>query len=895
VSGEKAALRAVRPTGSQLSRKLDAGILNPAPISRKARGSKQEFLPNKGTLAAQLADRHYQHSMSVTSIAVPTVTPPKVTDSNRQIYSRLKLALSLNLRRQIFVAVCDDLPLRNRLAADLEAELGCAPPAPSAPRASCPQLVTLQLNFRHPNPIAQIAQWLAERSQPRNGTHPPTGFQILGVEHLTRQRSALQWSFLSYLRDIDRSLSALESNLLLWVPRPWLQTIQQSAAEFWNRRTGVFEFEGEPKPAKSTPAAARTAGQNRQNSAQVGAGAAPNPAPAIGSPAIGCSPLQPEITAPQEVVWEILTREGTEAAGDCGQLGFPGKQKALPPAPVPQISVCQPVAAPDVLEIAVGIEQITDLTTQGAAVLRCTSASVENISIPDRNSEKRTGDSEDAAAPSQTEIILQPKAKDSNTSDRTSALSPTERAVLCRGGASGVAITPFPLLKQQSGAVAELVNLVIASTEREQGWGAQLKNSHSLQTLENIEELYRQQALPGLLAGAYQTLAELYRTRIELGDASPDNLTIAIRAYQLVLEFMDAASGRVPDILNDLGNLYWMLSRRLGEPQHKQEQLELAIHAYNAALMNVSPQRQPLSYGTVQNNLAAVYGELARYRQPAENWQQSVLAYQEALRYSGWELENSHAEPLRYAATLNNLGTAYWNLAQHCQPVPHLRQAISAYNEAIRYCNCTAPLDCGMLQNNLGTAYWNLAQYEQPQENLLLAISAYEVALTYRTFAAVPAACAATQNNLGTAYWHLAALCKAKPEQRLQFLQQCVKAYEAALNAAEPVLKDSQSRKPLSFDIFATHNNLGLAHYHLATEALLPVDKDSRFTHLETALHHHLLACKGWQQHPDSYQNALNCVAQTIRAFYTNFKIQGQNSALSKVPGNLLSEIMRRV
>jgi hypothetical protein len=50
VSGEKAARRAFCPTGSQLSSKLDAGILNPARIRRKARGTKQEFLQNKGTL-----------------------------------------------------------------------------------------------------------------------------------------------------------------------------------------------------------------------------------------------------------------------------------------------------------------------------------------------------------------------------------------------------------------------------------------------------------------------------------------------------------------------------------------------------------------------------------------------------------------------------------------------------------------------------------------------------------------------------------------------------------------------------------------------------------------------------------------------------------------------------
>jgi hypothetical protein len=61
-----------------------------------------------------------------------------------------------------------------------------------------------------------------------------------------------------------------------------------------------------------------------------------------------------------------------------------------------------------------------------------------------------------------------------------------------------------------------------------------------------------------------------------------------------------------------------------------------------------------------------------------------------------------------------------------------------------------------MIQNNLGTAYWNLAQYEQPETWLDRATVAYQDALKYRTPEVAPAASAATQNNLGTAYWHLA-------------------------------------------------------------------------------------------------------------------------------------------
>jgi hypothetical protein len=105
----------------------------------------------------------------------------KVSSWNRQTYQRLKLALSLGLRRQIFVAVCDDLSLRNRLAGQLHAELGAT--SAKAPRDAqgYPKLVSLNLNLSDPNPLAQIAQWLAQNQQSRSPT-PVPGFQFLGVE-----------------------------------------------------------------------------------------------------------------------------------------------------------------------------------------------------------------------------------------------------------------------------------------------------------------------------------------------------------------------------------------------------------------------------------------------------------------------------------------------------------------------------------------------------------------------------------------------------------------------------------------------------------------------------------------------------------------------------------------
>jgi hypothetical protein len=66
---------------------------------------------------------------------------------NQTAYLRLKLALSLSLRRQIFLAVCDDLALRNRIAARLYAEL--AYPSPKLLATECQQPKTARLASSH--------------------------------------------------------------------------------------------------------------------------------------------------------------------------------------------------------------------------------------------------------------------------------------------------------------------------------------------------------------------------------------------------------------------------------------------------------------------------------------------------------------------------------------------------------------------------------------------------------------------------------------------------------------------------------------------------------------------------------------------------------------------------
>ncbi|MDQ2098619.1 MAG: hypothetical protein QQW96_13335 [Tychonema bourrellyi B0820] len=726
-----------------------------------------------------------------------SIPSQKVSSWNKLIYQRLKQALELNFRRQIFIAACDDLCLRDCLAARLEAELATTEPTKpdeiSLSPIAHPRFVSLQLNLGDPNPWGSIATWLAEHplaENARNYSQLP-GFQILGAEHLTRHSAAVQWSFLSYLRDIETHLEVWESPLLLWVSRPWLNSIEQSAPEFWHWRTGVFEFEGEPTPSA------------RQ--------------------------------------WEF---------GDKQELG--------------------------------------------------------------------------------------------------------EQFLSSKSGQSKVSNSPSPILNSSSRRLnsksIELADLVLAAASEELETKNQTPSGEylqPLQTLQYIELLQENQCASEVLALAYQSLGNFYRDRIQAGDASRQNLIIAIRAIEQVLQYLEIdrnleqnpqqtpectllidefkqnltqytqeSNSLLPiaDLVNDLGTLYWMLSRSRQEsyPQENPTSdpvfcLEHSIALYREGLNKKDGSVELQTRARLNKNLGTALADLAHYQNKTENLQQAVTAYQQALLDI-----DSTSEPQQYAATQNNLATAYWSLAQDGQPIVYLKSAISAYSQALTCYNpSTEPLNYAGVQNNIGTVCWNLAQHEPEEILLVRAIAAYREALKYRTRELVPAAAAATQNNLGTAYWHLANQFQQQ-RHRAESLQQAILGYEAALDIAGEL-----DRTQLTFDTLATRNNLGLAHYQLATEPDFALNKATQTQHLEAALYQQLQVCAGWEQHlqdkqltygdklnlqdhanaqaSDSRQTALSYIVKTIRAFYSECGLQGQNLALSKVPGDLLPEILRRL
>jgi tetratricopeptide (TPR) repeat protein len=714
---------------------------------------------------------------------------------NQKAYMRLKTSLQLNLRRQIFLAVCDDLELRSQLVSQLQRELS-------------PRFVSLNLNLADPNPLAQVSQWLNQRASQTTHFSPlATGFQILGIEHLTRQPAPVQKRFLTHLQAIEYYMPSLECTTLLWIPRPWLRSIRQSAPTFWEWHTALFEFEGDPTPLRPVQAATSLTQQ------------------------------RPAISTQASVVRVPLAKieASSFTQGDIDSVEL--EETAL---------LREPDALPDALwEILTQDLDRWDVQPQSAPIR----SKVVSAELP-------------AAS-----INVEPQS-----------------TVLPIG--STLPVSPLKQL---------LIDALNQSPEAEQ-------HQAGLASLQQIEALQQQNVPLRALASAYYGLGRAYRECIEQGDSSEQTLGIAIAAHRQTLELLEGDSSLKADVANDLGNLYWMRSRNVTTAELQLSGLEQAIEAYHIALQHADVG-QPQTCAMIQNNLGSAYGDLAQYREPAANLQKSIQAYEAALQQRAAE-----AEPARYAATQNNLGTAYWNLAQYDQPINWLKRSIAAYQEALRYYTPeTEPLSYAMIQNNIGTAYWNLAQHIQPTKSgspaassspemlLRLAIAAYQNALIYRTLQAAPAAYAATQNNLGTAFWDLTMLPGTAISERREQFQLAITAYEAAIAAVAVLAERTTDRPALTFDVFATHNNLGLAYYHLAMDRPVGMATRDRQQALETALKHHLKALQGWESMAEFQASTLDLIVQTVRALFSEFGIQGQNLALSQIPPNFLPQVMSKL
>ncbi|PSN11044.1 hypothetical protein C7293_25795 [filamentous cyanobacterium CCT1] len=764
---------------------------------------------------------------------------------NQEAYQELRLALQLNLRRQLLIAVCDDVGLQEQLAQRLEANFSPLPetvPLALEVRARQFTLVTLRLGGDRPDLVREVLLWLKQQRRLQSSLPTTPVFQIVGVDQLTSQSPTVQNRFLASLIRVDALLTQLDCRLLVWVPRPWLGKIRQSVPGFWRSRSGLFEFVGEPSPLTAPTAAPAT----KRDAAPVTA------SPATEPPGL----------------WRVLR-------DDLSTFEQPVPPAAPEKTPLPASQpkpIQQPAQQPEP-KPASPIDLPTFLDAAAARALE-----------PPQPADQHSGQEQDAGQGAFSSIIMPPVGA---TAAETLAALQRAEPIQPSTAAQDAPISPD---ERRSLDTLQLPPDLAQDTELVNLW-------------RYVQGLVDQQAGPLTLARAYLALGQMGRDRLAVDAPAASVLDFAMALYDRAIAGLPEGSTDWCDALNDLASLYWLQGQQDGmiDPA---PWLRRSAQTYEKALQGSQGTIPADTLGRIAGNLGTVYGLLANLDDPLPCLKKSIKAYQTALEHS-----SAAQSPVDYANLQNSLGAIHWRLAQHDDPQHHLPLAIAAYSEALAHRTAAeAPLEYAMIQNNLGIAYWSLAQHQQPVFLLERAIAAYQSALQYRTVEAAPAGCAATANNLGTAYWDLAQQVDPKgrsqpptkdhdpnsgDDRRLNALRQAVAAYELALMAAETALRESPSPN-LGFDLWATCHSAGVVHDQLA-QALPEAQNEAREHHLDAALRYYLLAYEGWHDSPHQMEVLITALVYNAHLTFEIFGIPGQQAVLSKLPGELLPQVLRRL
>ena len=874
-------------------------------------------------------------------------TQPKtrqILGINQQAYQSLKASMSLNLRRQLLIAVCDNVVLQNQLATQLEKDLlsmahqsaaqatTTTASSNGSTQSTAPKLSRLTFDPEEGNLPRQVALWV--RQIMLEAEELPA-VQVLGIEQMTRQPAITQNYFLRSLEKVEALLPRLNTSLLVWVPWPWLRTIQESAPTFWKWRSGVFEFVSDP-----TPTAAEEKPLLPELSLLEDAGAL-----------IENADLSDRVLASTSD-----SQHSKEPAGD--ELYGETNGSATSATSAENISTSVEGEPTDAVQAANISEQATDLSTvepnqtaneslvdelpPGNEPTSQTLSDVENVSSetapaaldsgePQRDYSQRTALFEETDSlpenlfddPVVESSFVQPSTvdgaalnyegeqiglgienKDKVVSTSSRHGQQARRSLSAMGGLQSVVsrgvnlsppdqslpgapiasdLSPNQALPIESGDVsqshidfksdsaASASEKMLAEQLAEPGEALAAQNDTSLSEAQKAE---RQKA-----ADDYFAVGHVYRSRIEAGERGLTLIEPAIAAYEGGLRCLSGPHHNWGSGLNDLGTLYWLKAQQVEDQSQAIDCMTHSIQLYRQALTKIDSQQQVDIAEQLYSNMGAVYSMLATFEEPVAYLKQAAAAYQKALPLC--EVEDY---PQEYATLQNSLGSVYWKLSHYEDITHNLHQAIAAYNEAIKgYNPSQLPLDYAAVQNNLGITYWSLAKHEPPTPLLKQAIAAYCDALNYRTPEADPAACAITYNNLALAYWDLSKIGDIPTAQKGRYQKNAITAFEAALNTAKGVAALSQ------MDSAAIYHCLGDVHIQMVETA--PSLAQTAMS-LKKSLYSYIKAIEGLPADSPAFQGRLAAIVANLRTHYDHLGLAGQQAALNRIPPDLLSQVM---
>ena len=580
----------------------------------------------------------------------------KVLGLNQRQYEGLKAALQLNLRRQLLIAVCDNNSLQTQLVARLQEDL--APSDSAIDDFGSVALRQLTFDPRQPDLVVQLVHWLKQAPK------PTPHLQVVGLEAMTQQSLRSQNHFLRSLEGIQALLPHLDSSLVLWLSWPWYRTLQQSAPDFWQWRSGVFTFVGEPVVGRShSPVRPQIDGRYG--------------AVATGQP--------PQVNAD---IWQILSE-------DLAQLEQPAKTEPAPAVEQIEPSPAQ-AAALDVTTLENPLETLAQLKDQGAAPQEIMRA-YRTLGNHYRD-RIEAGDMDPAllATAIQTfEIYLQwlPEGDDQRpagvndlgTLHWLQAQQQREPSALIGGMNRSLELYKTGLSAETDAETASRLHGNIGAVH-----SALANYEDSVTHLKDAVAAYRQ-ALPFCSVethpeehGTFQNSLGSVYWKLAYYEQPQSYLHQAIAAYSEALRCHHPEKSPLDyaAVQNNLGIAYWSLSRH----ERSVFLLKHAIAAYRDALHYRTPTTDPVACASTYNNLGTAFWELAnhpdipaapqgRYRQNA------VIAYEAALKASELAPSNLDLASIRHC-----LGSIYDKMAQAAddQTTGNLQRALAHYVIALQ-------------------------------------------------------------------------------------------------------------------------------------------------------------------------------------------------------------------
>jgi len=297
--------------------------------------------------------------------------------------------------------------------------------------------------------------------------------------------------------------------------------------------------------------------------------------------------------------------------------------------------------------------------------------------------------------------------------------------------------------------------------------------------------------------------------------------------------------------------------------------LEKSIQSYKDALKVYDSQDHTTEHAQIQNRLGQVHFHLSQIKDEGPNLRQAIFAYEEALKFQTPGNRN-HAE------IENNLGDAYSRLAAIGNGEGYLNKAISAYEAALKFRTVEDyPEDYAQTQSSLGQAYAAFAITSAPEndhkreELLTKATNAYDAVLTIWTLEAQPEKYSETKNNLGDAHRLLAQVLESQETdtpglnaaRRVTELENAISSYEEALK-----IRTLESN-PGGYS--KTQSNLGQIYAHLAEiSASDPTASGTAATkNLGKAIssYEEALKVQTFESDPEEYAKTQNSLGQAYR------------------------------